>query len=111
LRIAMRYNRKSNRSGVGTIWTDRFRSHLLDEDWRVLATVASYIDLKAVGKGLVAAPKDYPWCGYAAAAAGDKRALEGLSHILGDHATELGQRKDVVTMYEAMLMGHELSIA
>jgi len=40
--------------------------------------MATYIDLNPVRAGLVEDPKEYRWCGYAAAVAGKRRARIGL---------------------------------
>lgn len=44
--------------------------------------LAAYIDLNPVRAGLVQDPKDYRFCGYAAALAGDKRLQSGLMSCL-----------------------------
>ncbi len=70
------FNRKHDR--VGALWESRFRSVLVEGSWNCLQKVAAYIDLNAVRAGLVEDPKDFPWCGYAEAAAGDRQARRGL---------------------------------
>lgn len=66
----------------GTLWEDRFKSVLVDGAGRALTTMAAYIDLNPVRAGLVSDPKDYPWCGYAEALAGRKRAKSGLQFLV-----------------------------
>ena len=70
------FNRKHDRSG--TLWERRFKSVLVEGSWGCLLKVAAYIDLNAVRAGLVDDPKDYRWCGYAEAVAGDRLARRGL---------------------------------
>jgi REP element-mobilizing transposase RayT len=69
------HNRRQGRKG--TLWEERFKSVLV-ESGQALVTMATYIDLNPVRAGLVQDPKEYRWCGYAAAAAGKRRARSGL---------------------------------
>ena len=81
------FNKKHGRRG--TLWEERFRSVLLEgPDISELANhavkvVSAYIDLNPVRAGLVEDPKDYRWCGYAAAVAGDKEARRGIAKAMG----------------------------
>jgi len=43
--------------------------------------MAAYIDLNAVRVGLVEDPRDYRFCGYGEAVAGEKSARTGIAHI------------------------------
>ena len=70
------FNRRHEREG--TLWERRFKSVLVEGDWNCLVKVAAYIDLNAVRAGLVEDPKDYRWCGYGEAVAGDRVARRGL---------------------------------
>lgn len=70
-----------NHDYFGTLWAERFKSVLVQYDRNTLRTIAAYIDLNAVRKGLVQDPKDYRFCGYAEALAGSKRARYGLAII------------------------------
>jgi len=79
LRFSHWYNSRNNREG--TLWQERFRSVLV-EDGNALLTMAAYIDLNAVRGGIVSDAKDYRYCGYGAATAGDKDAQCGLRRIL-----------------------------
>jgi hypothetical protein len=81
-RFTQWYNRKYDRSG--TLWEERFRSVLVQDDRRALVTIAAYIDLNAIRAGLAEKPQDYRWCGYAEAVAGFPHAQEGLGIILGN---------------------------
>ena len=75
-RFSMWFNRSRER--FGPVWSDRFKSVLVEGDLEALRTVAAYIDLNAVRAGLVSDPKDYRFCGYAEALGGGKAAREGL---------------------------------
>ncbi|MBM3881498.1 MAG: transposase [Verrucomicrobia bacterium] len=75
-RFSKWYNIRHQR--FGTLWAERFRSVLVEDQPGVLETVSAYIDLNAVRAGLVEDPKDYRHCGYAAAVAGDAKARSGL---------------------------------
>ena len=67
----------------GTLWEDRFRSVLVEGEWRALQTMASYIELNPVRAHLCSDPKDYRWCSYAEAVAGGKEAREALQWLVG----------------------------
>ena len=67
----------------GTLWEDRFRSVLVEGEWRALQTMASYIDLNPVRAKLCDDPKDYRWCSYAEAVAGGRQAREALQWLVG----------------------------
>ncbi|MBM3882729.1 MAG: hypothetical protein FJ387_23905, partial [Verrucomicrobia bacterium] len=75
-RFSKWYNIRHQR--FGTLWAERFRSVLVEDESGVLETVSAYIDLNAVRAGLAEDPKDYRHCGYAAAVAGDLKARAGL---------------------------------
>jgi hypothetical protein len=86
----------------GTLWADRFKSVLVEGSGNALQTMAAYIDLNPVRAGLVEDPKDYRFCGYAEAVAGNTGAGAGLLAIWGDH---LGERS-----VGAALQAHRLLI-
>ncbi len=78
------------RGRKGTLWEDRFRSVLVEgsggwsrDGLSGLLAVAAYIDLNPVRAGIVGDPKDYRWCGYAAAVAGNKASRQGLATCVG----------------------------
>jgi REP element-mobilizing transposase RayT len=81
-RFSVWFNRSHRR--YGTLWSERFKSVLLEPKGRVLETMAAYIDLNCVRAGLATDPKDYRFCGYAEAVAGSKPARAGLAHIIGE---------------------------
>lgn len=81
-RFSVWYNRTHQR--YGTLWAERFKSVLVEGQGNPLQTMAAYIDLNAVRAGLVNDPKDYRYCGYAEAVAGDAQAQRGLVAIWAD---------------------------
>lgn len=78
-RFSIWYNNTHNR--FGTLWAERFKSVLVQGQDNAMATVAAYIDLNPVRAGLCDDPKDYRFCGYAEAVAGDHEARKGLQRI------------------------------
>ncbi|MFP4261402.1 MAG: transposase [Opitutales bacterium] len=83
-RFSVWYNRTHGR--VGTLWSERFKSVLVEGRGNPLQTMAAYIDLNPVRAGLVSDPKDYRFCGYAEATAGGTQARRGLRDIWGAYA-------------------------
>jgi putative transposase len=81
-RFSVWYNRSHNR--FGTLWAERFKSVLVEGEGNPLQTMAAYIDLNPVRAGLVEDPKDYRFCGYAEAVAGEAEAQRGLVAIWAD---------------------------
>ena len=60
-RFSIWYNKSHRR--IGTLWTERFKSLLVENSRVALMTVAAYIDLNPVRAGLCSDPKDYRFCG------------------------------------------------
>jgi REP element-mobilizing transposase RayT len=83
-RFSIWYNKSHKR--YGTLWSERFKSVLVEGNGRVLETMAAYIDLNSVRAGLVDDPKDYRFCGYAEAVAGGNEARAGIKRIVGESA-------------------------
>ena len=80
-RFSKWFNRRHER--FGTLWAERFKSVVVEDQPSSLEAVAAYIDLNPVRAGLVEDPKDYRFCGYAAAVAGNVLARKGLLSFLG----------------------------
>ncbi len=80
-RFSIWYNRNHNRAG--TLWMERFKSVLIEDDPMALATVAAYIDLNPVRAQIVDDPSQYRFCGYAEAMGGHKPAREGIAGLAG----------------------------
>jgi putative transposase len=79
-RFTQWFNRHKGRKG--TLWEERFRSVLVEGTGEALATMAAYIDLNPVRAGLVEDPKEYRWCGYAEAVAGNRRAQRAVRAVV-----------------------------
>jgi putative transposase len=76
-RFSKWFNKERNR--FGTLWAERFKSVLVEDQPGAVQAVAVYVDLNPVRAGLVKDPKDYRWCGYAEAVAGREAARKGLA--------------------------------
>jgi REP element-mobilizing transposase RayT len=85
LRITFYMNKRLGRTG--TLWEGRYKSVLVEDNEQALLTIAAYIDLNPIRAGIVTAPEDYRWCGYAEAVGGGRRASrarEGLGLMLAE---------------------------
>jgi putative transposase len=87
-RYSIWFNRTHGR--FGTLWAERYKSVLLGGRLAV-RTVAAYVDLNPVRAGLVRDPKDYRFCGYAQAVAGDSRARAGIALAVGSDGWDAAQ--------------------
>ena len=96
------FNRHHQR--VGTLWESRYKSVIVEGAGDALCRVAAYIDLNAVRAGLVEDPKDYRWCGYAEAVAGDARARKRFVSALGGELPRVSWR-EVGARYRKILFG------
>ena len=101
-RFSSAYNRHHGRRG--TLWEDRFRATAVGGDLESVLTVAAYIDLNAVRAGLCDDPKDYRWCGYAEAVAGERAARAGLAAVLESYG-DSGHWSHVGHAYRKVLFG------
>jgi len=104
-RFSVWYNRSHQR--YGTLWAERFKSVLVEGQGNPLQTMEAYIDLNPVRAGLVEDPKDYRFCGYAEAVAGNRAAREGLSLVWAAHADGLARAH---CHFEAVLKEHRALI-
>lgn len=105
-RFTQWYNRRNGRRG--TLWEDRFKSVLVEGSENALLTMAAYIELNPVRAGMVSDPKDYRWCGYAEAVAGNRRARRGLCAILEQTPYAENWRvtwRDTAVKYRLLLFG------
>jgi hypothetical protein len=75
-RFSRWYNRQHER--FGTLWAERFKSVIVEDQPGALEAVSAYIDLNPVRAGMVADPKEYRFCGYAAALVGNKQLQAGI---------------------------------
>ena len=100
-RFSRYYNRRHGRKG--TLWEERFKSVLVESAGATLATMAAYIDLNPVRAGLVEDPKDYRWCGYAAAVAGNQEM--GYATVMAGLQGTWLRGKDTLAAYRVWLFG------
>jgi putative transposase len=89
-RFSVWFNKSHKR--FGTLWSERFKSVLVEPNTRVVATMAAYIDLNGVRAGLATDPKDYRFCGYAEAVAGKEEARKGLMAVTGEKTWKAAQQ-------------------
>jgi REP element-mobilizing transposase RayT len=102
LRFTIWFNKTHSR--FGTLWSERFKSVLVQPASNVIRTMAAYIDLNPVRAGIVEDPKDYRFCGYGEAVAGRNKARAGLIEVVGeDYARTWKCAHD--DCYRPMLMG------
>lgn len=80
-RFSRWFNRTQNR--FGTLWAERFRSVLVEDQPESVGAVAAYVDLNPVRAGLVEDPKAYRWSGYGEAVGGGEAAQRGLASFHG----------------------------
>ncbi len=78
-RFSVFYN--SNHARRGTLWEERFKSVLIEEESHAQLVTAAYIDLNPVRAGIVPDPKDYRWSGYGEAAARSGEARKGIERL------------------------------
>ena len=103
------FNKRHGRKG--TLWEERFRSVLVEGTGGTdgadrlggLLAVAAYIDLNPVRAGICDDPKDYRWCSYAAAVAGDRSARVGISQCAGEGKSASWRR--VARAYRLVVFG------
>jgi putative transposase len=97
-RFSIWFNKSRHR--FGTLWSERFKSVLVEGVAGVLQAMAAYIDLNCVRARLVADPKDYRFCGYAEAVSGREAAREGIRSVGGEQEWEKTQ-----AAYRKLLFG------
>jgi REP element-mobilizing transposase RayT len=99
-RFSIWFNKSHRR--FGTLWAERFKSHLVESKPEVLEIMAAYLDLNCVRAGLADDPKDYRFCGYAEAVAGSAIAQRGLAAAFG---TTTQSWPEVHARYRLLLFG------
>ncbi len=82
----------------GALWSERFKSVLVENSPWALRTVAAYIDLNPVRAGLVKDPKDYRYSGYGEAVGGGASARKGIFSAVGGG-------KNTLSAYRIILFG------
>ncbi|HBR95064.1 MAG TPA: hypothetical protein DEA90_12965 [Opitutae bacterium] len=98
-RFTLWYNHKHDNQG--TIWASRYKSLIVENAPESLSKVAAYIDLNPVRAEIVEDPKDYRWCGYAAAMAGRKAQKDAVIELLAGQ-DEFAQ---AIASYRLILFG------
>jgi len=98
-RFTLWYNHKHENQG--TIWASRYKSLIVENAPESLTRVAAYIDLNPVRAELVSDPKDYRWCGYAAAMAGLSQQKDAISHLFSNKS----DFKESIASYRLILFG------
>jgi len=78
-RFSKYYNKQTGR--YGTLWAERFKSVLVEDQPGALGDASAYIDLNPVRASLVQDPKDYRWSGYGEAMGGNRQARAGVCLI------------------------------
>ncbi len=99
-RFSIWYNRNHGR--FGTLWAERFKSLLVEDESLAMQRVAAYIDLNPVRAGLCDDPARYRYSGYAEAMKGDVRARRGLERLVQEDRWEEAGRA-----YRIILFGEE----
>lgn len=96
MRFSIWYNKAHGR--FGTLWSDRFKSTIAQHG-TAARTMSAYVDLNCVRAKIVSDPKDYRYCGYAEAVAGNEQARAGLCELYGTGWEETSRR------YRCLLFG------
>lgn len=103
-RFSVWYNRTHKR--FGTLWAERFKSVLVEGSGNALQTMAAYIDLNPVRAGIVDDPKDYRFCGYAEAVAGNAKACAGLASTwTASHKKDPARASEALAAHRMLLFG------
>lgn len=102
-RFSIWFNKTRGR--YGTLWSERFKSVLVECNEHVLATIAAYIDLNPVRAGLTVDPKDYRFCGYSEAVAGQQAARAGLASIFSGSGWDAVQPGYRIRLFAAASSG------
>lgn len=87
----------------GPLWSDRFKSVLVEGNGNVLQTMAAYIDLNPVRARIVGDPKDYRFCSYAEAVAGKRGAVDALKFLTAGLSPTTD--KEALAAYRCALFG------
>lgn len=98
-RFTIWYNDKHDNEG--TIWAARYKSLLVEDSVESLTRVAAYLDLNPVRANLVQDPKEYRWCGYAAALGGNRLMRFAVTQLFRQ---ELGF-EEALKSYRIILFG------
>lgn len=97
-RFSIWYNKRRGR--FGTMWSDRYKSVLVEGTHEALAVVAAYIALNPVRTGQVKCPEEYRFSGYAEAAAGLMGGRQGIMEIFPGK-----ERREAMRSFRLILYG------
>lgn len=98
-RFGIWYNHRHE--NCGTLWSERFRSTIVEASVEALSVVAAYLDLNPVRAQLVDDPLDYRFCSYARAVQGDRAARRGYERVFCSR----NAWKDLLPGYNLILYG------
>lgn len=90
-RFSIWFNREHN--NVGTLWSMRFQSILVENTTKVLEIVGAYIDSNPVRLNLCQKPEDYPHSGFADACRGKLEAKSGLRALYGNSTWQSAMKR------------------
>ena len=99
-RFSIWFNRSRGR--VGTLWSERFKSVLIEDSLAALRIVSAYIDLNPIRAGIVDDPKDYRWSGYGEATGGSAMARAGIARSVAENSAQTSWRS-VSASYRRLL--------
>lgn len=107
-RFSVWYNLHNDRKG--TLWEERFKSVLMQDNPHTLMTVAAYIELNALRAGIVNDPGEYVWCSYGEAMAGGKKARAGIIQLTSEPGQNQSWQKAWMA-YQLLISGKPLGKA
>ena len=80
----------------GPVWSDRFKSVLVEGGHSSLKTVAAYIDLNPVRAGIVRDPGEYAFSGFGKASTGRQFELVGIRSLGGGRALQISEYRNIL---------------
>ncbi|TVP78414.1 MAG: transposase [Puniceicoccaceae bacterium] len=98
-RFGIWYNHRHGNKG--TLWSERFRSTIVEESAEALSTVAAYIDLNPVRAKMVDDPSDYRFSSYGRAVGGERAAQVGYEAVF----CQQSRWKNLLPSYNLILYG------
>ncbi|MCH8474327.1 MAG: transposase [Opitutales bacterium] len=99
--VSIWYN--ANHDRFGPLWSDRFKSVLVQGSGTALLVMAAYIDLNPVRAGLVEDPRDYAFSGYGEGEREGEPRARLVDILRGLRGNEWG--KEVLREYRMLLLG------
>ncbi|MCH8474061.1 MAG: transposase [Opitutales bacterium] len=99
--VSIWYN--TNHDRYGPLWSDRFKSVLVQGSGTALLVMAAYIDLNPVRAGLVEDPRDYAFSGYGEGEKEGQPQAQLVDILRGLRGDEWGN--EVLREYRMLLLG------